>query len=584
MKPGAAALAAALAVCAAAAGCSRGETNVASGDRDQALHRGINPDVSDLDPQLATLTSDYSVLSSLLEGLLSEDPVDLHPVPGVAERWDASPDGLAYTFHLRADARWSNGEPVTSGDFVASWRRMLTPGLAATNASQLFIIRGAESFYRGAADFSQVGLRAPDPRTLEVLLEHPAPWFPTVLGGPAWMPVPIATVARYGPVYQRGNPWAGQGSWVGNGPFILKSWRRGQEIVVERSPTYWDASRVRLREIHFHAFDSVDAEERAFRSGQLHVTETIPPAAIDGYRRDAPGLLRVDPLLGTYFLRINVRRPVLGDPRIRLALALAVDREAIVGRILRGGQAPAHSFTPPGLGGYAPDLVQRGDPGRARDLLAESGHRGGAGLPALELVYNTSETHREVAEALQEMWRRELGVTVSLVNEEFKSTRGRAQVGQFRPASLLLDRRLRGPVGVPRHLARRRREQFHGMVERRLRRPPLRGRADHGPGGAQRPLREGGEDPPHRGPRHPALPLHPCLPHPALRARVVPQLARPPPLRGRLARAVTGRRGPAPPAHSTGRIWIESSIFSPARTLVTTTIQSPGFTHSRRIR
>jgi len=431
VKPGSAALAAVLAACAVSAGCSRSRTSVLAGDRDQVLHRGIGVDLSDLDPQLATQSSDYTVLSSLLEGLLCEDPVDLHPVPGVADRWDVSPDGLSYSFHLRADARWSDGAPVTSMDFVASWRRILTPELAATTASQLYLIQGAEAFNRGVADFSNVGLHAPDPRTLTVVLEHPAPWFPSALNGPPWMPVPMPTVSQYGPSTRRGNPWAAPGTWVGNGPFVLKSWRHGQEIVVTRSPTYWDAARVRLREIHFHAFDSLDSEERAFRSGQLHVTEALPPARIDAYRRDSPNLLRVDPLLGTYFLRINVRRPGLDDPRVRLALALAVDRPAIVEKVLRGGQKSAYSFTPPGLGGYDPDPVQRGAPDEARRLLAEAGHRGGAGLPVFEFLYNNSETHREVAEALQEMWRLELGVRVNLVNEEFKSTEGARRAGTF---------------------------------------------------------------------------------------------------------------------------------------------------------
>jgi len=245
------------------------------------------------------------------------------------------------------------------------------------------------------------------------------------------MPVYIPTVARYGPVARRGNPWAAPGSWVGNGPFVLRSWRRGQEIVVARSPTYWDSARVRLREIHFHAFDSIDAEERAFRSGQLHVTEAIPPGKIDTYRRDAPGLLRIDPLLGTYFLRINVKRPSLQDPRVRRALALAVDRLAIVEKVLRGDQRPAYSFTPPGLGGYAPDPVQRTEPEEARRLLAASGHRGGEGLPVFDLLYNNSETHRVIAEAIQEMWRRELGVRVNLVNEELKSTEEDRRAGAF---------------------------------------------------------------------------------------------------------------------------------------------------------
>jgi oligopeptide transport system substrate-binding protein len=429
MNPGKAAIASLLAA-AALAGCSR-ETDVSRGDRSQVLHRGIGPDLADLDPHMATLTRYYTVLSSLLEGLTSEDPVDLHPVPGVAERWDVSPDGLAYTFYLREGALWSNGDPVTSQDFIDSWRRILTPSLGAANASQLYVIQGAEAFNKGDAGFSQVGLRARDGRTLTVTLEHPAPWFLSLLSGPAWMPVHLKTIAKYGGVAERGNPWAAPGRWVGNGPFNLVSWRRGQEIVVAKSPTYWDASRVTLREIRFHAIDSIDAEERAFRAGQLHVTETIPAGKIDTYRREAPGLLRIDPLLGTYFLRVNVRRPALNDARIRLALALSVDRAAIVERVLRGGQRPAFAFTAPGLGGYEPEPVQRRDADEARRLLAKAGYPGGAGLPVIELLYNTSESHRTAAEALQEMWRRDIGVQVRLANEDFKSTEEARSTGAF---------------------------------------------------------------------------------------------------------------------------------------------------------
>ena len=431
MKAGAAALAIALVCCVGLGGCSRGETPVRSGDREEVLHRGLSVEPADLDPHLVTDTSYYTVLSSLLEGLTAEDPVDLHPVPGVAESWDVAADGVTYTFHLRADARWSNGEPVTSQDFVASWRRILTPGLAAVAARQLYIIRGAEAFNRGSADFSTVGVRASDARTLVVILGHPAPWFPSVLSSPAWMPVPMATIAKFGPVAARGNPWASPGTWVGNGPFVLVSWNRGEEIVVARSPTYWDAPRMRLREIHFHPFDSLDSEERSFRSGQLHVTEAIPPGKIDAYRADSPGLLRIDPLLGTYFMRLNVRRPGLGDARVRLALALAIDRAALAERVLRGGQEPAYSFTPPGIGAYSPDPVQRRDLVQARRLLGESGHAAGAGLPALKLLYNTSESHREVAEAVQEMWRRDLGIRVELVNQELKSTEEARRAGDY---------------------------------------------------------------------------------------------------------------------------------------------------------
>jgi len=431
MKPRLAALGALLGACAAIAGCSRADSNVRAGDATQTLHRGIGPDLADLDPQLATHTADTSVLSALLEGLVSEDPVDLRPVPGVAERWRVSPDGLTYTFYLRPDARWSDGAPVTAADFIASWRRILTPSLGATTAGRLYIIQGAEAFNRGDAAFSQVGLRAPDARTLAVSLEHAAPWFLSALSSPPWLPVPVATIAKHGDVALRGNPWAEPGRFVGNGPFALESWSRGQEIVVRKSPTYWDRDHVRLGAIHFHAFDSIDAEERAFRAGQLHVTETMPPDRIDAYRRDAPGLLHIDPLLGTYFIRVNVRRPGLNDSRIRTALAMAIDRSSIVEKVLRGGQRPAFSFVSPGLAGYAPEPVQRLDADGARRLLAEAGRAGGGGLPRFTLMYNNSEVHREVAEALQEMWRRELGIQVSIENQELKGTLEARRTGAY---------------------------------------------------------------------------------------------------------------------------------------------------------
>ena len=413
-------------------GCLRRETNVQRGDREQILHRGIGPDLSDLDPHLATGTSEYTVLSALLEGLVSEDPLDLHPVPGVAERWDISPDGLVYTFHLRPDARWSNGDPVTARDFIASFRRMLTPALGADYAPMLYALLNAEAYHQGRlADFAQVGLAAPDDHTLSVTLEHPIPYFLAMLNHTAWLPVPVATIARYGPVDRRGTPWARPGRFVGNGPFVLKSWRPNQAIVVEKSPTYWDAARVRLRAISFHSFDSGDAEERAFRAGQLHLTEAMPPAKIDAYRRDQPQLLRIDAYLGTYFYRLNVTRPFLNEPRVRRALALAVDRSAIVEHILRGGQTPAHAFTPPGIAGYQPPAGIPTDFAEARHLLEEAGYPGGRGLPVFELLFNTSESHQLVAEAIQEMWRRELGVEVRLVNEELKSTLDARRTGNF---------------------------------------------------------------------------------------------------------------------------------------------------------
>ncbi|MBS0664048.1 MAG: peptide ABC transporter substrate-binding protein [Verrucomicrobia bacterium] len=414
-----------------AAGCARREQPVDRGIREQVLHRGIGHDLASLDPQLATQASDYSVLSALLEGLVAEDPVDLHPVPGVAERWEVSPDQLTYTFTLRANARWSNGDPVTAADFVRSWQRVLNPALGADNANLLYVIQGAEAFHQGQAPFSQVGLAAPDARTLRVTLEHPAPYFLSLLNHPVWFPVHLPTIERFGSVTARDNPWSRPGNFVGNGPFNLVSWHAGQEIVVAKSATYWDAAAVRLNGIHFHTIDSVDAEERAFRAGQLHLTESLPPDKVATYRRTAPQFLRIDPLLGTYFYRLNVTKPFLNDVRVRRALALAVDREAIVTKILHGGQQPARAFTPPGTAGYVAQTALPCDFAGARRLLAEAGFPGGRGLPPFELLFNTSETHRVIAEAIQEMWHRELGVDVRLVNQELKSTLEARRLGHF---------------------------------------------------------------------------------------------------------------------------------------------------------
>jgi oligopeptide transport system substrate-binding protein len=414
------------------AGCWNRETAVQRGDREQVLHRGIGVDLAELDPHLVVGTSEYSVLSALLEGLVSEDPADLHPVPGVAESWEVSDDGMVYIFHLRPQARWSDGTPVTAGDFVASFRRLLTPALAGASAEMLYPVLNAEAFHRGQlADFAEVGFAVLDDHTLRIKLGRPTPYFLSSLNHPAWLPVPVRAIAQYGPVDRRGNPWARPGRFVGNGPFTLTSWRANQVIIADKSPSYWNAAQVRLRAIHFHLIDSLDAEERAFRAGQLHLTEALPPARLDSYRQAQPPVLRIDPYLGTYFYRLNVNRPYLNEPRVRQALAHAVDRTAIVERILRGGQRPATALTPPGMGGYTPPEGLATDFAAARRLLDEAGYPGGKGLPPLELLFNSSESHQLIAEAVQEMWRRELGVEVRLVNQELKTTQDARNTGNF---------------------------------------------------------------------------------------------------------------------------------------------------------
>ncbi|MGH7944312.1 MAG: peptide ABC transporter substrate-binding protein [Opitutaceae bacterium] len=353
-------------------------------------------------------------------------------MPGVASRWDISPDQVTYTFHLRPEARWSDNTPVTAQDFVESWRRVLTPSLGAENAGMLYVLRGAEAFHKGTSkEFTNVGVKATDAHTLRVVLEHPTPYFLSLLTHPAWLPVPLAAVTAHGNAYARGVPWTRPGRLVGNGAFQLKAWQPNREIVVEKSPTYWDAARVRLNGIHFYPIENLDAEERTFRSGQLHLTYVLPFGKSEAYRRTAPHLLRTDPYLNTYFFRLNVRQSALSNERVRRALALAVDRTAMEEKILRGGQQAATAITPPGMPGYTPPPGTKSDVTAARALLVEAGFPEGRGLPALELLYNTSANHRLIAEAVQEMWRRDLGIEVRLHNQEFKTVLSERRAGRY---------------------------------------------------------------------------------------------------------------------------------------------------------
>tara|TARA_B100000959_G_scaffold278953_1_gene338274 strand:- start:2415 stop:4076 length:1662 start_codon:yes stop_codon:yes gene_type:complete len=383
------------------------------------LSNGTEPE--DLDPHLVTGVPEHNIISALIEGLVSEDPKDLHPIPGIAERWEISEDGKKYTFFLRPDALWSNGEPVTAHDFHKSFERMLTPSMGSEYAYMLYSMKNAEAFNTSKIkDFSKVGSRVVDQRVLEITLENATPYFLSLINHYTWYPVHIPTVEKHGPISQRGNKWTKPGNFVGNGPFKLKEWRLNDVVIVEKNPTYWDADSVKLNEIHFYAIDQANTEERSFRAGQLHNIYTMPLGKIDRYKRDYPDLIKIEPYAGTYFYRINVTKPPTNNPLVRRALAMAIDREAIVKSVTRGGQLAGNFFTPPGTGGYTSRAHIPSNVEKARNLLAEAGYPNGENFPKLEILYNTQEGHRRIAEAIQEMWKKSLNIDITLVNQEWK--------------------------------------------------------------------------------------------------------------------------------------------------------------------
>ena len=414
--------------------CRPRENRVESGDRTQTLHLGNLAEPIDLDPAMATDNITNNIVMSLMEGLAQYDPRTCLPTPAIAERWEVAADNLTWTFHLRAGARWSNGDPVTAADFVYAYRRMLSPGLAAEYASMLFALQNGQAYYDGkVADFGEVGAQAVDAHTLVLRLEHPVPYLPMLVCHASWYPIHRATIEKFGRIDDRGTRWTRPGNFVGDGPFVLAEWKPHQIIRVTRSPTYWNRDQVRLNEIDFYPIEDNTAEEAMFRSGQLHITATIPIDKIAVYHRDPQlaGLLHEEVNLATYFFYFNTTKPPLTDVRVRRALAYAINRQDMVDHVTLGGQQPAGHLTPPDTAGFTATAEVPSDPVQARRLLAEAGYPGGKGFPRLELLFNTNEGHRKIAEAIQQMWRRELGIEITLRNEESKVQNDSLRQGNF---------------------------------------------------------------------------------------------------------------------------------------------------------
>ena len=413
-------------------GCGGGESNVSAGNKTGTLYWGNGNEPQSLDPQIATGVPEHHIISAVMEGLVLKDRKTLEPRPGVAKSWDISDDGRVYTFYLRDNARWSNGDPHTAHDYAWSWWRALQPALGNLYAYMLFPIENAQKYYEGdISDFDQVGVKALNDRTLQVTLKYPTPYFLQLLDHYSLFPVHQATIEKFGDADQRGTRWTYEGNLVGNGPFQLVDWKINRRIVVQRNPHYWDKENVSLNEIIFIPIENIVTEERMFRAGQLHVTSSLPADKISVYREAKDPELRIAPYLGTYYYRLNVRKPQLKDPRVRRALAMTVDRQKLVDNITKGGQLPAYAMTPPGTMGYFPKSDLKFDPQGAKKLLADAGYPNGDGFPPTEILYNTNEGHRKVAVALQDMWKKHLNIDIRLLNQEWKVYLDSESAGQY---------------------------------------------------------------------------------------------------------------------------------------------------------
>lgn len=374
---------------------------------------------SSLDPAQASDQASGRVITSLFEGL-TRWTAEGKAVPGAAEGMpEVSADGLRYTFRLRPEGRWSNGDPVTAADFIGSWERLLHPATAADYVSLLHVIRQARRYTDGElADFSEVGLRAPDPLTLEVTLEHPAPYFPDLCALFTLCPVHLETVRRHG------SDWTRPENLVGNGPYRLEEWRLNYRLRLRRSPSYWDASAVALETVELRTITHAVSALNYFLTGEADLTmdkDGVPTTLVDELRRRE--FFHSGPMLASCFMRYNCadRARPFADPRVRQAFGLCLDREAIVTRVTRMGEPPAYSLTPPGCGGYQPPVPPAmTDIPRARRLLADAGYPGGRGFPLVTYLYPNRDIDVSLAVEVQAMWEDALGVKVLPQKQEWK--------------------------------------------------------------------------------------------------------------------------------------------------------------------
>ena len=406
----------------ALAACRKREAPVEAGLRTHTLLIGNAAEPGDLDPHLASILNDQIVVNTLFEGLTLLDERTTNPLPAVAESWSVSPDGLTWTFRLRPGLQWSNGDPLVADDFIQAWRRILNPGFAADNAWYLFAIKQAEAYNaKKTADPNQVGFAAPDAHTVVVTLERPTPYLPALVSMPAWFPLNPRTLAQFGATAKRGTAWTRPGNLVSNGSFTLAEWQPNARIALVKNPRHREAARNQLERVVFFPIENPDVEERDFRAGQLHVTFNLPVTKIAAWRKNDATRLRIDPTLQINFLRFNTARPPLTDARVRRALSLAIDRAAIARSVLQGSREPAAAMTPPGTGGYVARAAVPADPAQARRLLADAGFPEGRGLPVIDIQCRNDEIMPRLAEALQALWQRELGLRTTISQVEQKT-------------------------------------------------------------------------------------------------------------------------------------------------------------------
>jgi oligopeptide transport system substrate-binding protein len=411
----------------------------------QIIRHNVGTAVNQLDPALSTTLPEMNVQLQAFEGL-TRVAADGTVGTGAAKAWEISDNGTRYIFRLRTAAKWSNGDPVTAYDFEYAWRRLLDPATGAYYAYRGYVIKNAEAYHTGrVTDANQLGIKALDQWTLEVVLAVPHAGFLTLVAYPPFFPV------HKGIVEKHGAGWAvDPATYVGNGPYRLNSWLPNRQLELEKNPYYWDVANVQPDKLLFTLADSDATALTMWEKGQIDSTHTVP--ASDIQRLQQEGKLSMVSDLGVYYYVFNTQIEPFADPRVRKALTMAIDRQFLVEHVTQGGQVPAYAFVPYGI----PDINNNTDFREvggnyfvediavAQALLAEAGYPDGAGFPPLTIMYSSSENHQQIAWAIAELWRQNLGIEVALVEQEWEDflrslKQGNYQIARIGWASDCLD-------------------------------------------------------------------------------------------------------------------------------------------------
>ena len=413
-------------------GCS--STTSKSGEKILRSNNGSEP--GSLDPALAQGTHESWVLENVFEGLMTfNEKGEL--VKGMAKDYKISDDGLIYTFTIRDDAKWSNGEPVKAEDFEFAWKRALDPELAADYAYQLYYIKGGEAFNSGEGTMDGVAIKSLDEKTLEVILESPTAYFLELTAFYTYMPVNKAMVES--------NPdWAKKPeTHISNGPFKLTTWEHNAKIIMEKNDQYYNAKKIKLDGIDLDIIEDQNTAWQKYDGGEYHILLDPPTSVVAQLRAEDSKELTLGAQVGTYYYNVNSAVKPLNNVKVRKALSMALDRETIVRDITQGGQIAAEGVIPYGLMDEKGKEFRDGvgnfieyNPEEAKKLLEEGLAEEGMTIEdfnkeKIVLLYNTSESHKKIAQAVQEMWRTKLGIDIGLENVEFQVKLDREKAGNY---------------------------------------------------------------------------------------------------------------------------------------------------------